>query len=289
MLDCDTGTDDAIAIMLAALHPGLELLGVSTVHGNHPVAATADNTLRVLDHIGRGDIGVYAGADAAYAPRLAPPDPRVLPRRLPIPAPTSRLRPLPAAEWLAAAPEGVTLVATGPLTNLAHALDLAPDLVHRVAELVFLGCSDRIPSVTPLAERNVWNDPVAADRVLRAGWNRLTVVPLDATYRAQVSAGTAERLAAGGTRAGVAAARFVHERIELYAHERREAPVHDPLAVALLVAPEVVRLAPAQIRIDLADGPAYGRSEITPGGEIRLAVDADAEGYADLLVRTLGG
>lgn len=294
ILDCDTGTDDAIAIMLAALHPDLELLGVSTVFGNHPVALTTDNTLRVLDHLGRRGIGVYAGADAAYAPRLAPPDPRVLPPHLPLPEPISRARETPAAEWLATAPEGVTLVATGPLTNLANALDLAPGLVERVAEVVLLGCSDQVPSVTPLAERNVWNDPAAADRVLRARWRKLTVVPLDVTYLAQVTVETAHRLAATGTPAGTVAAELMHERIELYAPDRDagdepKAPVHDPLAVALLIDSGVARLTRADVRIDLAAGPAYGRSEISldPAGRVWLAVDADAQRYADLLVRTL--
>ncbi len=72
ILDCDTGTDDAVAIMLAALHPDLDLLGVTTVWGNHDVRHTTDNTLRVLDHVGRGDVPVHAGANAPFRPRISP-------------------------------------------------------------------------------------------------------------------------------------------------------------------------------------------------------------------------
>jgi inosine-uridine nucleoside N-ribohydrolase len=292
VLDCDTGTDDAVAIMLAALHPGLELLGVGTVHGNHPVAVTTDNTLRVLDHLGRHDVEVHPGADTAYAARLAPPDPRVLPPHLPVPEPRRRASPVPAAEWLvgtARAHGPVTLVATGPFTNLAHALDLWPGLVDAVQEVVLLGGSEAVPSVTPLAERNVWNDPVAAQRVLDAGFGRLVVVPLDATYRAQISATDAAALAALGTPAGTLAARLVHERIEQYGHDRQEAPVHDPLAVATLLDPSVVNLRPRRVRVDLAAGPAYGRTwfdDGTPNAEV--AVDADRERYVALLLRTFG-
>lgn len=288
VLDCDTGTDDAIAIMLAALHPDLELLGVSTVHGNHPVADTTEHTLRVLDHIGHSHVGVYAGAAAAYAPRKAPLDPRVLPP-LDLPPATSRPCPTPAAEWLTTVEGPFTIVASGPLTNVAHAVDRDAGLTDRVDELVFLGGSTDVPSVTPLAERNVWNDPVAAQRVLDAGFRRLTIVPLDATYRAQVSSADADALAATGTRAGICAARFVHERIGQYAHDRAEAPVHDPLAVATLLDPDVVTLRVASATVELGADEAYGRTYLDRAGTgIRLAVDADRTRYVNLLIATLG-
>jgi inosine-uridine nucleoside N-ribohydrolase len=286
VLDCDTGTDDAIAIMLAALHPDLELLGVTTVHGNHPVADTTEHTLRVLDHIGHAHVGVYAGAGAAYARREAPLDPRMLPP-LALPPATSSARPTPAAEWLTTIDAPFTVVATGPLTNVAHALDLDPGLTERVEELVFLGSTD-VPSVTPLAERNVWNDPVAVQRVLEAGFRRLTIVPLDATYRTQVGSADADALQALGTPAATATARFVRERIAQYAHERTEAPVHDALAVATLLDPDVVTLREASARVELVKGERYGRTDFDLGGTgVRLAVDADRARFVGLLLATL--
>src|SRR6185436_4674225 len=101
ILDCDTGTDDAVAIMLAALHPGLDLLGVTTVWGNHDVRHTTDNTLRVLDHVGRGNVPVHAGANAPFRPRISPlpsgrPD---LASVLDLPAPRSVAADSDAVEW----------------------------------------------------------------------------------------------------------------------------------------------------------------------------------------------
>ena len=290
ILDCDTGTDDAIAIMLAALHPDLELLGVSTVHGNHPVSATTDNTLRVLDHIGRSDVPVYAGADAPYSPRLAAPDSRILDPHLPLPEPTSKKQEQDAAPWLAqilsASP--VTFVATGPLTNLAAAIDLEPGLVDTVEEVVFLGGTQRIANVTALAERNVWNDPAAADKVFTAGFKRLVVVPLDATHRAQISGEEATRLLALGTPAGKAAARLVHERIEQYADAgTRQAPVHDPLTVAYVIDSGVLSLQEVHVDVITAAGGAYGRTDVRRGDpNVFLALDADRIQYVDLLLST---
>ena len=290
ILDCDTGTDDAIAIMLAALHPDLELLGVSTVHGNHPVSVTTDNTLRVLDHIRRSDIGVYAGADAPYSPRLAPPDGRVLAPHLPLPEPTSKPQEQAAAAWLAEtlSRTPATFVATGPLTNLAAAIDLEPGLVDNVEEVVFLGGTQRIANVTALAERNVWNDPAAAAKVFSAGFKRLVVVPLDATYRAQVTAEDADRLRALGSRAGKAAAALVHERIEQYADSgTREAPVHDPLTVAYVIDGGVLSLQEVYVDVVTAAGAAYGRTDVRRGEpNAFLARDADRIQYVDLLVST---
>lgn len=290
ILDCDTGTDDAIAIMLAALHPDLELLGVTTVHGNHPVSVTTDNTLRVLDHIGRSDIPVYAGGDAPYSPRLAAPDSRILDPHLPLPESTSSKQEQGAATWLAqtlsASP--VTFVATGPLTNLAAAIDLEPGLVDTVEEVVFLGGTQRIANVTALAERNVWNDPAAADKVFSAGFKRLVVVPLDATYRAQVTVDDAARLMALGTPAGRTAARLVHERIEQYADSGTQAaPVHDPLTVAYVIDKGVLSLQEVHVDVITAAGVAYGRTDVRRGDpNVLLALDADRIQYVDLLVST---
>lgn len=290
MLDCDTGTDDAVAIMLAALHPALDLVAVTTVHGNHPVAETTDHTLRVLAHLGRRGIEVYAGSDGPCAPREAGPDPRVLP---PLALPPTSRRPAttPAPSYLAGLGAGVTLVCTGPLSNLALALELDPDLPRRLDRVVVLGGSDRIPSATPLAERNTWSDPVALQRVLAADFADLTMVPLDATHQAQLSGADADALERLGTPAGTAAAAFLRERIDQYGEGR--APVHDPVAVALLVQPGLVRLEPRRVGVELAAGPAYGRTEITPptsetdgGSNALVAVEVDRRGFVELLLRT---
>lgn len=285
ILDCDTGTDDAVAIMLAALHPDLELLGVTTVFGNLPVANTTDNTLRVLEHVGRPDVGVYAGAAGPLAPRPVPPDDRRLPPALALPAPTTQARPEPAVPWLVetliSATEPLTVVATGPFTNLAAALDAEPAITNSIEQLVLMGGAHRVPGVTPLAERNIWNDPVAAARVLAAGLD-VALVTLDATLDAPLTAADADAFDELGTPAGTATAAFLRERIGQYAGSSAPgaAPLHDPFTVARLLDPSVVELTPALVRVGTAEGAAYGRTlldlDAEPNAQVALEADADA-------------
>lgn len=295
ILDCDTGTDDAIAIMLAGLHPEVDLLGVTTVFGNLPVANTTDNTLRVLEHIGRSDVSVYAGAGGPIAARPVPPDGRVLSPALQLPRPTGASRWQPAAEWLVEtlreAAEPVTLVATGPFSNLAAALALDPAIAAAIDTVVLMGGSDKVASVTPLAERNVWNDPTAAERVLAAGLD-VVLVTLDATTSAPLSEADADELAALGTPAGAATAAFVRERIDQYAGTSAPgtAPVHDPFTLAWLLDPSVLDLQPALVTIDLAPGPAYGRTDIGEGEpNARVALAADGDRFRRILMETFAG
>jgi inosine-uridine nucleoside N-ribohydrolase len=301
ILDCDTGTDDAVAIMLAALHPHLDLLGVTTVWGNHDVRHTTDNTLRVLDHVGRGDVPVHAGANAPYRPRISPlPSGRPeLPPVLDLPPATSRVAEASALEWLVetvrATAEPVTVVATGPLTNLAAAVTVAPGLVEAVDRLVVLGGTHHRPGVTAYAERNVWCDPEAAAVVVGAGFERLLMVGMDATCAVPLTVEDAAVLAARGTPAGTAAAAFVTERIAFYRSDpamaaRAAAPLHDPLAVACLLDPGVVRTVPARCTVETRDPTTYGatRFELDPAGAtLEVALDADHARYLGLLVATL--
>ncbi|MET0525985.1 MAG: nucleoside hydrolase, partial [Nocardioides sp.] len=202
ILDCDTGTDDAVAIMAAALHPDLTLLGVTTVWGNHDVRHTTDNTLRVLDHVGRGDVPVHAGRNQPFRPRESPlPSGRDdLPSTLDLPAPVSAAGSSDAVAWLVdalrGAPEPVTLVPTGPLTNIAAAVAAAPDIVAAVRRVVALAGTHLQPGVRPLVERNVWCDPEAAAYDAAAGFDDLTFVGMDATFAAALDAADADRLAA---------------------------------------------------------------------------------------------
>ena len=198
ILDVDTGTDDAVAIMLAALHPALELVGCTTVNGNVEVHHCTDNTLRVLDHIGRSDIPVYEGLSRPLV-RADFPIPRAVDDRagkfhgktLPLPEPKSAKRTTGAVEFLIEtyrnATDEITLVPVAPLTNIAAALTLYPKLAELVPEVVIMGGGHAIGNVTPSAEFNIWADPEAAAVVFSAGFRKLTLVPLDATHRALVS------------------------------------------------------------------------------------------------------
>ena len=274
ILDVDTGTDDAIAIMLAALSPAVELLGVTTVAGNTSVAHTTENSLRVLDHIGR-DVPVYRGAPAALIPSAAVANQSSRSRKihgdyLDLPPAHSVVNTQPAAQFLIdsfAEESDVVLVPTGPLTNIATALTLDPDLARRIPRLVLMGGSHQLANVTPSAEFNIWADPEAARIVLRSGIRELVVVPLDATHEALVSDEDCDRLAALGTPAASAAAGIIRTRIAGYEQVapqavRRSAPVHDALCIAHLIDANVIALRDAHIDVELAGELTRGRTVV---------------------------
>jgi inosine-uridine nucleoside N-ribohydrolase len=255
ILDVDTGTDDAVAIMLAALHPDLDLIGVTTVNGNVEVRYCTDNSLRTLDFIGRSDIPVFEGV-ARPLVRSDFPIPRAIKKStgvhglsLDIPDPTSTKQSKSAVEFLIetyrAATDEITLVPTGPLTNIAAALALDPKFVERVPEVVIMGGAHHHGNVTPAAEFNIWADADAAASVLAAGFRKLVMVPLDATHEALVSIEACDDMEALGTPASIAASRFIGRRIRAYdanqpMAERNAAPVHDAVCVAYLADPTVI-------------------------------------------------
>src|SRR5215469_3283288 len=190
ILDCDPGIDDAFAIAFACGHPGLELAGLTTVAGNVGLERTTANALSVLEFLGHPGIPVAAGSPA---PLLRPfSDARDVHgetglggARLPVAR--GRAADVHAVDFLireiSAAPGVVTLVATGPLTNIALAVRRYPPLVQQVADFVIMGGSAGRGNTTPAAEFNIWCDPEAAAIVFGAGW-RVTMVGLDVTHQA---------------------------------------------------------------------------------------------------------
>ena len=308
ILDVDTGTDDAVAVMLAALHPGLELVGCTTVNGNIPVASCTESTLRVLDHVGRADIPVYEG----LARPIARPDFPV-PRRqrdlagryhpdiLPVPPTARRKQDTGAVEFLIetyrAATDPITLVPVAPLSNIAAALALDPKFVDRVPEVVIMGGAHAFGNVTPAAEFNIWADPEAAAMVFAAGFAKLTLVPLDATHRALVTREDCARLAALGTPAGRAAAEFIGHRIVVHDEHQRQSiphstPVHDALAVASLVEPQLITRHRYHVAVETRGDLTVGRTVVDTQGRggtapnCDVAFDADAAGFISLLLRS---
>src|ERR1700733_3856726 len=159
ILDCDTGTDDAVAMMLAALHSELELLGVTTVNGNVEVARCTDNSLRTLDWIGRGEIPVHEGLSRPIVrsdfpvPRAVNRNPGVHMESLPLPEARHAKQALSAPEFLVRAfresPGEIVLVAVGPLSNLAAAIALDPAFARNTAELIVMGGAVDKSNVTP--------------------------------------------------------------------------------------------------------------------------------------------
>ncbi len=299
LIDCDPGHDDAIALLLALASPEVELVGVTTVSGNQTLDKTTANALRVLEYVGRGDIPVAAGADrplvreqfaAAHVhgeSGLDGPD---------LPAPQGVAIAQHAVKFLAeqirAHDGAITLVPTGPLTNIALLLELEPDA--RPERIVLMGGAVGEGNITPAAEFNIWCDPEAAQRVFDSGID-VTMIGLDVTHQALITSADAERLRAAG-RVG----KLVAELIDFYSqfHSLRYpdldgSPMHDPVAVAHVIWPDLVTTKPAFISVDCdwEDGRGRtnvdwrGREERAPNSTVGLGIDGRR--FAGLLIERI--
>jgi inosine-uridine nucleoside N-ribohydrolase len=300
ILDCDPGHDDAIAMLLALASPELELLGVTTVSGNQTVEKTTANAIRVLDHVRRGDIAVAAGADR----------PLVRERRVAasvhgesgldgpdLPPPSRPPDPAHAIDWIAGtlahATQPVTLVATGPLTNVALFLARHPALENKLAGVVLMGGAIGEGNTTPAAEFNIWVDPEAAHRVFTSGLH-VTMVGLDVTHQALLTPADVERLAVTG-RAG----KLVADLFDFYARFHRErygwegAPIHDAVAVAHVVEAGLLRTREAPVAIDTGAELSRGRTHVDLMGttgwrrNASVAVGIDSRRFIELLVERI--
>jgi inosine-uridine nucleoside N-ribohydrolase len=297
ILDCDPGHDDAIAILLALASPELELVAITTVSGNSTLDKTTANALRVLEFAGRGDIPVYAGADRPFLREqdvaahvhgesgLDGPD---------LPPPAGAAQEQGAVDFIAAelrARSGrLTLVPTGPLTNIGLLLALHPDV--RPERVVLMGGSIGEGNRTPAAEFNIWADPEAAQRVFAAGFD-LTMVGLDVTHRALIKDEHTERLRSSG-RIGS----MVAELMDFYSRFHRSrypdlagSPMHDPVCIAHLVQPGLMTVRDAFIEVDCSHGPSWGRTNVDWRGRehfgppnAKVGVDIDGAAFAELIV-----
>jgi inosine-uridine nucleoside N-ribohydrolase len=302
ILDCDPGHDDAIALMLALASPEVELLGVTTVYGNHSLQRTTENAIRVLDHLGRNDVPVAAGAQrplvrerhhAGHVHGETGLDGADLP---PPSRPAWRDH---AIDWIAAKtssqPQPVTLVATGPLTNVALALARYPELEQRLERIVLMGGAIAEGNVTPAAESNIWADPEAARRVFSSGLD-LTMVGLDVTYKAPLTDVRAQRLAATGSAGALLAdLHAFYARHHRRRHSGGGAPVHDAVAVAHVIDNSLLEVKRCGVRVDTGAELSRGRTYVDRWGSAgwepncHVAVDIDAERFLELLIERIGG
>ena len=317
ILDVDTGTDDAIAIMTAVMSENLEVLGVCAVNGNRGIDFTTENTLRVVEYLGK-DIPVFRGCSLPMVvsltegrrediPYKGPKDPQdnVHGDYIDLPPATIQEQPVSAVRWLVdtlmEAEDGeITLIPLGPLTNIAHAVRIEPRIIPKIKEIVYMGGGFRVGNKTALAEFNVWLDPEAAQAVLDCNIP-FTFVTLDATHSAYVTMEDAARFRAIGTRPAEVVASLCEQRIAGYGEWQKvadvpAAPVHDPLTIAYLVDPTVITdIEDAPCVVDCGRGAAYGvtlfdirngRAE-AKAPNCRVALKADREKYVDILCRLL--
>ena len=283
ILDCDPGHDDAIALLLALASPELELVGVTTTHGNQTLDKTTDNALRVLALVGRTDVPVAMGADrplvrdlhvAAHVHGESGLDGPELPERASEPVEQG------AVDFLVehVTPETV-LVPVGPLTNVALALDRG----IRPARIVLMGGAIAEGNMTPGAEFNIWADPEAAQRVFRSGLD-VTMIGLDVTHGALLTPAWAERFEAG--RVGT----FVAELVEFFKryHARTYgwdgAPIHDAVALAHVFRPGIVTTGHYNVEIETESELTRGRTVVDrwhrtdrePNAHVGVEIESDA-------------
>jgi inosine-uridine nucleoside N-ribohydrolase len=295
VLDVDTGTDDALALAYAVASPGIELIAVTTVAGNVDVTKTTANTLSVLDWLGAAHVPVHRGAsrplvrphrDASYFHDEGGLGGAQLP---------TSTRPVGADKGPAALirlarqrPGELTLVALGPLTNLAIALNVQPDLPELLNSVVVMGGAYTVPgNTTPAAEFNILVDPEAADQVFSAPFSNLTAVGLDVTEQVVLTrddwdavnqAPSLPRPANLLREVGRAA--FAKQGLVQFA-------LHDPLSVAVAISPNLIGIRELEIAVETGE-PELGRTRIAGPGNVRVAVSVDSQRALDDFRQTLG-
>lgn len=296
ILDCDPGHDDAVAIMLAAASPRIDLLGITVAAGNQTLERTLPNALRVVQWLGV-DVPVCGGCDRPMVRRQVTAgdihgrtglDGPVFP-------PLTRTAEAEHAvdfliRTLLASAGDVTVVTTGPMTNLAMALRLRPAIADRLARIVLMGGSCTNGNVTPAAEFNIFADPEAAHVCFTAG-RPVTMVGLDVTRKVLCSPQVVARMA----RLDTCASRLFADLMGHFCRTQKEifgwdgAPLHDPVTVASLIDPELLRVQPMNVQIDLSGGQSYGRTNCDCYDYLKLphtadvAVDIDAARFWDLV------
>ncbi|MBS7527513.1 nucleoside hydrolase [Fusibacter paucivorans] len=292
ILDCDPGHDDAIAIMLAGGHPAIDLKGITVVAGNQTLEKTVNNALNVCQHLAI-DVPVFAGCDR----------PMVRAKQViaddihgetgldgPVFAPRTKTAEAMHAvmyiiETLKASVEPMTLVATGPLTNYAMALRMAPDIIEKIDRFVIMGGSLQHGNVTPAAEFNILADAEAAHIVFSAG-KKVVMVGLDVTRKVLCLPSVVEKMRVEGN---VASKLFV-DLMSFFNKTQKEVfgweggPLHDPVTIAYLINPSILELQSMVTEIDYSQGPSYGRTNCDLFGfskephnsEVAMNVDVEA-------------
>lgn len=301
ILDCDPGHDDAIAIMLAGKSEKIDLLGIVTVAGNQTQEKTVRNALNVCQFLNL-DVPVYAGS------------PRPIVREKPVIAddihgesglegpvfdeltrkPEDKRGVLYIVDTLMESDGDITVVTTGPMTDLAMAMRIEPQIIPKIREIVLMGGSYQNGNVTPAAEFNIMADGDAAHIVFTCG-RPITMVGLDVTRKALCYPSIVERMRANKNPAGALFA----DLMEFFNKTQKEVfgwdggPLHDPITIAYLIDPSVITLKPMFSQIDIRSEQSYGRTNCDYFGYLGkepnadVAIDIDVEKYWDIIEDTI--
>ncbi len=306
ILDCDPGHDDAVAILLAlASTEEIELLGLTVVGGNVPLHSTLLNARKVVT-LAQRECKVFAGCprpmmrDIVTAEHVHGETGLDSGSGQPLGEPTVGVEPDHAANFIVdtirAEPEqSVTLVAIGPLTNIAIAFAMAPDIIPRVRELVIMGGAGFEPgNITPAAEFNIYVDPQAARAVFESGVN-LTMFGLDLTHQMLITPDRLAKINADGGRVGKVVGDLLDffNQYDISKYGWEGAPLHDPCTIAYLIEPAIFDMKKMHVVVDTTDGPSLGRTvtdwwaatDETPN--VLVATRGDADRFFALITERL--
>lgn len=301
ILDVDPGHDDALAMLIAAAAPELEVKAVTVVAGNQTLDKTLANALKVFTIAGITNIPVAAGVgkplirDQITAPHvhgetgLDGPD---------LPEPSIAPHPLHAVDLIIKTlledPGKITLVPVGPLTNIAVAMLKEPAIKDKIERIVLMGGSSVEGNITPAAEFNIFVDPEAARVVFRSGVP-ITMVGLDVTHKAIVTSEDSRRVRAMGGQV----ARVVSEFMDFYAQFHKKvygidgSHMHDPVAVAEVIRPGLVKTKKMFVDVDCSGGICYGRTVCDVWGvtgrapNVDVGLDLDLDAFREIMFRGL--
>ena len=307
ILDVDTGTDDALALAYAVESPRLDLVAVTTVAGNVGIERATANSLAVLDWLGATNVPVHRGASRPLTrPHLDASHihhegglggARIPDSKRPLGADRG---PAAIIRLANARPGEITLVALGPLTNVAIALNVEPRLPELVKAVVLMGGAFNVPGNThpdgtfsrpgqekPAAEFNIIVDPEAAQQVFAAPFKSLTAVGLDVTNEVALTAGDWDEVNSATELKRSASLLREVGRHAFASLARERFALHDPLAAAVTVDPGLVRTEAADVVVESA-GSEVGRTRMAGPGQVRVAVEVDKDRALDEFRRTVG-
>lgn len=304
ILDCDPGHDDAVAILLALGDPRIDVLGITTIGGNQTLEKVSRNARVVCTVAGVTDVPVYAGCtrplvrDAEVAADIHG-DTGMEIHNYQLPEPVFDLADGHAVDFIidtimSEEPGTVTLVPTGPLTNIAMAARKEPRIVERVQEVVLMGGGYHVGNWSAVAEFNIKVDPEAAYMVFNEKWP-VTMVGLDLTHQALATAPVEAEIAGLGTDLGDFVVGLFGYFREAYKNAQGfdDPPVHDPCTVAYLIDPTVVSVRRAPVSVELTGTLTTGmtvadfRAPAPPDCHTQVAVQLDHAGFWRLVIDAL--
>ena len=301
ILDCDPGHDDAIAILLAAHHPEVDLLAITTVAGNQTIEKTTQNALKVCSLANIRNVPIARGMDrplvrpAKHAPTIHGESGMDGPN---VPEPDIELAPQHAVglliEFLLNSDGDITLVPTGPLTNIAAAIRSEPAILPKIQAISLMGGAIGLGNTTPAAEFNIYTDPEAAAIVFSCG-RPITMCPLEVTHQALATENVIHRLRAVDR----PVATFAADLLVFFADRYRNvfgfpaAPVHDPCAVATVIDPTIIKAHTMHVEIETTGEwtsgrtvcDVYGKLGVEPNARVGYALDV--ERFWDMVISTI--